>query len=111
MYIEEITNLRNRLNILGLSIQDITVRKLSGGVPQDRVLEVLDSLKTTVQSPPHYPMRLVEKLAGKLEISMSQARRLLDFLKKENLVSYSCKFEAESDSQRETVLEVNYAYA
>jgi predicted ArsR family transcriptional regulator len=74
---------------------------------QDQVLEILQSLGRQLQIPPHYPVRLISELADELGISFSQARRLRDFLEKENLIRYNCSFEAENEDQNKTVLEIN----
>ena len=72
-----------------------------------QVLNILESLGKRLHSPPHYPMRPIMELAGKLGIPVSQARSILDFLEKENLVRYSCAFEAEDEGQNKTAFTIN----
>ena len=98
---------KERLEILRFHLQDKTARKLSGNVSLNKVLMVLDSLKEDLLSPPHYPMRLITELAEELKIPIARAKRLMVFLKKENLVSYSCNFEAKNEGHNKTILEIN----
>ena len=98
---------RKQLEALLVYTRDRMVRKLSGGVGLDQVLETLQSLGGALRTPPHYPMRLVTELAAELGISIPQARQLWNFLVKENLVLYTCTFEAEDEKQNETLLEIN----
>lgn len=104
---EPLSGLRKRIQTLRLCTRGRIIQKLSGGMSQDQLLEILQSLGRQLQTPPHYPVRLVRELADKLGISYSQARRLKDFLEKEDLIRYSCSFEAENEDQNKTVLEIN----
>jgi DNA-binding MarR family transcriptional regulator len=101
-----LTNCRKKLQALLFCTQGKMAQKLSGGMPLDQVLKILESLGGQLQTPPHFPMRLVMELADKLEISVPQARRLLNFLEKENLIRYSFTFEAEDENQNKTDLKI-----
>jgi len=97
---ETLSGLRKRIQTLRLCTRGRIIQKLSGGISPDQLLEILQSLGRQLETPPHYPVR-------ELGISYSQARRLKDFLEKEDLIRYSCSFEAKNEDQNKTILEIN----
>jgi hypothetical protein len=105
---EILTFYRRQLEAMRSRTQDNMVRLLSGGFSVDEVMGILDSLGPQLKSPPHYPVRVIMKLAGKLGTSVPQARLLWDYLEKAKLISYSCTFEAEEENQNKTSLEINH---
>ena len=96
---------RKQLETLLFVTRNKIVINITGGVSLDQVLRAIKSLGRQLKNPPHYPMRAVVELAGKLEIPIFRAMRLWNFLEKENLIRYSCIFEAES--QNKTILEIS----
>lgn len=99
--------LRMRIQTLLFCTRGRIIEKLSGGISLDQLLVILRSLGRQLQNPPHYPVRLIRELAQELGIPFSQAQQLGNFLEKENLIYYSCAFEAKNEEQNKTVLEVN----
>ncbi len=104
---EILTFYRRQLEAMRSRTRDNMVRLLSGGFSVDEVMGIMDSLGPQLKSPPHYPMRVIMELAGKLGTSVPQARVLWDYLEKAKLISYSCAFEAEDENNNKTSLEVN----
>lgn len=106
---EILTFYRRQLESMRSRTRDNMVRLLSGGFSLDEVMEVMDSLGPQLKTPPHYPMRVIMKLADKLGTSVPQARYLWDYLEKAKLINYSCTFEAQQENQNNTSLEINHA--
>jgi hypothetical protein len=86
------------------------VQELSG-VPLKKLIEIIKLLQVELQAPSHDPSRLKNKLALKLKIPVSQAKKLVEFLEQARVISYSCIFEAaKGENNNWTIIEISPSY-
>ncbi|MFQ5646571.1 MAG: hypothetical protein ACE5GM_06560 [bacterium] len=86
-------------------LQKEVIEELSGQ-SLERVLAELESLNQELSSPPHYPAKLSQVLARRLNLSLQQGARLVEALEYLDLTRYRCTFESLDERERQSRLEV-----